>query len=306
MPCPSAGGPCTGSLVNVHWPLYSILPGFAIFFYATYLVAAPASKRYLKAYSNWSELNQRIWRQNICALLHTYLLVIILLVVVIRSHSDLQGALLKPYYDPLAYSAICLSLGYMMLTLPWSLRHWFGTERERKATRPTLIVHHFFVVVAELVYLITQTSPWHGALSFVLFEFSNIFLMPHHLMTQLQYHGKAHFWNGLGFFISCTFVRVGACTVVGVYYIRDVVNFRPAAALGAGAWVCVCLSLVSYWIILVLSWYWYVNDVLGEVHKEFKMAFGAQYWKLWRRWLPQRKSQPKQVTSSRAEENNTF
>ena len=75
----------------------------------------------------------------------------------------------------------------MSLTLPWSCRHYFcGTQSERNATRPTLIIHHAWVVIAELVYLLTQTSPWHGILSIVLFEASNLFLMPHHLMTQVR------------------------------------------------------------------------------------------------------------------------
>ena len=122
--------------------------------------------------------------------------------------------------------------------------------------------------------------------------------MPHHLMTQLNYRGKVHFWNGIGFFISCTLVRVAACTVLGVYYIRDVVSFQPTDELGVGVWVCVCLSLVSFWIILLLSCYWYVHDVLGEVHKEFKIAFGHDYWRFWRLCLAKHKPPPKTVSSS--------
>ena len=285
MPCAAEGGPCTG-IVNIHWPLYTVLPICTVLFYATYLGSHRISSRYVPAYRGWSELNQRIWRQNLCATVHTYVLVLLLSIVVLKSQGDLQAALLLPYYDPLAYCAICLSLAYMLLTLPWSMRHWFGTKRERQATRPTLIVHHLFVVVAELVYLITQTSPWHGALSFVLFEFSNLFLMPHHLMTQLGYRGKAHFWNGIGFFLSCTLVSIAACTVVGGYYARDVATFRPPSHLGVSVWVCISLSLVAYWIILILSWYWYIADVLGEVHKEFQLAFGRGYWKIWRRVMP--------------------
>ena len=284
MGCPAGGGACTG-LVNLHWPLYTILPACTVLFYAFYIALDPISKKVRPEYADWSKLNQRIWRQNICACAHTYLLVLMLLIVVARSAAPLQAALLSPYYDPIAYSAICLSLAYMLLTLPWSLRHWFGTKQERAATRPTLIVHHCFVVIAELVYLVTQTSPWHGALSFVLFEFSNLFLMPHHLMTQVQYHGKLHFINGILFFVTCTLVRIASCTLLGVYYVVDLATWDPDPSLGAAARVCVGLSLVSFWMILLLSWYWYVNDVLGEVHREFQQSFGRDYWKRWCRCL---------------------
>ena len=129
-------------------------------------------------------------------------------------------------------------------------------------------------------------------------------------MSQCNYHGRWHFWNGLAFFICCTFVRVLGATVLFGFYIRDAVHFKPHAVLGAanaaGAWVAVLLSLVSYAVILFCSYYWYIKEVLSEVHKEFKLAFGAEYWKPWKRWLPKRTSQPKHVTSSRVEEKNNF
>ena len=75
----------------------------------------------------------------------------------------LQRALLVPHYSPLAYLAVSFSLSYMCLTLPWSCRMYFGSSDERKATRPSLIIHHAFVVLAERVYLLTQTSPWPGS-----------------------------------------------------------------------------------------------------------------------------------------------
>ena len=225
--------------------------------------------------------------------MHTYLLMLLLVIVLIREGTELQSAGLLPYYSPLAYVAVGMSLGYMSMTLPWSLRMYYGNEQERNATRPTLIVHHFFVVLAELVYVLTLTSPWHGLLAFVFFEFSNLFLMPHHLMTQYGYHGKLHFINGLLFFLSCTLVRVGGCVVLGVFYIVDVVSIdvtavggtqrdadtAAASDYGAGLFVALSLSLISFWVILALSCYWYAKDVLSEVHKEFKMSFGETYWR---------------------------
>ena len=107
----------------------------------------------------------------------------------------------------------------------------------------------------------------------------------------------------MAFFISCTLVRIVACTLLGIYYIVDVVTWKPDAQLGSGAWVCVSLSLLAYWIILILSWYWYIKDVLAEVHKEFKQAFGAEYLKCWRKCMPKSAVGSTSATSSRVMNN---
>jgi hypothetical protein len=277
-------------VVAVHWPLYSVFPACSVLFYAFYYVLDGLSRQRVSDYKRWSALNQKSWRQNVCCLVHTYGLVLLMAVVLGRSHTQLRSAGISPYYDPLAYCAVCFSLGYMTLTLPWSLRHWCGTELERAATRPSLMIHHGFVVIAHLVYVLTQTSPWPGALSIIMFEFSNLNLMPHHLMTQVRYHGKWHFLNGVCFFFTCTFVRIVGSTILGVYFIRDAAAFDPTLMYGVGgAWgarVSVVFSLVSFWIILLLSCYWYANDVLSEVHKEFSNAWGKGYWKVWRKCGP--------------------
>ena len=106
--CPSGGGACT-SLVNVHWPLYTVVPFCSFLYYTIYVLLDRVCNRYIAAYSSWSRLNRRIWRQNICATIHTYTLVLLLTVVIIRSHAGLQGALLSPYYDPLAYVSVCMA-----------------------------------------------------------------------------------------------------------------------------------------------------------------------------------------------------
>lgn len=79
-------------------------------------------------------------------------------------------------------------------------------------------------------------------------------------------------------------VRVLGCLVLGIFYVYDVATLDIAtydSELGWALYLCVSVSLVAYWIILSLSIYWYVHDVLGEVHKEFKMKMGPGYWKRW-------------------------
>ena len=76
-------------------------------------------------------------------------------------------------------------------------------------------------------------------------------------------------------------LRVGGCLALGIAYIADVATFDAGG--DAAIYVPLSLSLVAYWAILLLSLYWYWHDVLGEVHKEFKLAFGEHYL---RRWCP--------------------
>ena len=93
-------------LLRIYWPLYSVFPACVVVFYLFYIFSEPLWHRYVKDYKTWTELNQRIWRQNICATAHSYLLTILLLIVVLRSYSQLQAAMLLPYYEPLAYGAV--------------------------------------------------------------------------------------------------------------------------------------------------------------------------------------------------------
>ena len=97
------------------------------------------------------------------ALLHTYVVVGALLAEVLVEGRVLRSAGLHPYYSPFAYVDVCISLGYMCFTLPWSVRTWF-VLRHREHTSRSLMLHHVCVVVAELVYLLTQArmQPTHA------------------------------------------------------------------------------------------------------------------------------------------------
>ena len=88
-------------LVSVHWPLYTVFPASAALFYALYFVGFErfSASCLAEKYDKFSWLNKRIWRQNLCALVHTYALVIVMIVVLARSHAQLivsamEGALI--------------------------------------------------------------------------------------------------------------------------------------------------------------------------------------------------------------------
>lgn len=260
--------------VNVYWPLYTIYPGSTVFFWALYLFIAPwASKRWVVEYECWTLSQQKVWRQTIAFLLHSWLLVVgLVCVLAIPSEGEqLRHAGLLPHYSAAAYADVCLSLGYMSFTLPWSIYGYFWLKQRDLGTNKGLILHHTAVVVAELVYLLTQTSPWYGALALVLFEVSNLNGAPHMLMTQKKYSGIWHLLNGLMFLVTFTGSRVIACTVVGAFYIKDYVEMQSS---DVGIWVMVGVSLVCYCILMGLSYMWFRREVMTVAHFELKRYFG--------------------------------
>jgi len=267
------------SSVNVFWPLYTIYPAAVVFFWVTYLFLAHwASERWVPDYKHeWSVPQQMVWRQTIAFLLHSYLLVIGLAVVlaVPSELHELRHAGVLPHYSPAAYADVCLSLGYMSFTLPWSIYGWFWLKRRDLGTSLGLMLHHFCVVCAELIYLLTQTSPFYGSLALVLFELSNLNAAPHMLMTQRRYTGIWHMLNGLMFLITFTGSRIIACTVVGGLYIRDYAQMNTS---DPSVWVAVGVSLVAYWILMVLSYMWFKQLVFPVAHFELKRYFGDFYY----------------------------
>ena len=272
---PPPPAPPPSVVVRVHWPLYTVYPASVLFFWFLYLAVIPwLSNRYCFDYRGWMVHQQMAWGQNVNYLVHS-VVVIIPLVVVMNTHgSELYAAGLLPYYNELAYIDICLSLGYMSFTLPWSLHVWFRMKRRDMGTNKGLIVHHVAVVVAEVVYLLTQVAPWYGALSLILFELSNLNAAPHLLMTQLRYSGPLHFINGVCFLITYTGSRIIACTILGVLYVIDYARLDSDEW---AAWLALGVCIAVYWVLMVLSYFWYQRDVMKVTHQELKRYLGADY-----------------------------
>ena len=263
--------------VNVHWPLYSIYPAAAAIFWLNYLYLTPwlSNKRVQEYRDVWLPAKRMSWGQNVNYLLHSVLLVFGLVGELLSDEADeLRDAGLRPHYSAFAYSTVCVSLGYMSFTLPWSFNVWFRLKRRDMGTSQGLIVHHCCVVVAELVYLLTQTSPWYGALSLVLFEISNLNAAPHLLMTQLDYRGAAHFLNGIAFLVTYTGSRIIGCTVLGAFYLRDYILLDSS---DPALWGSVACSLAAFAVLMGLSYYWFYRDVVTVTHYELQQYFGRDY-----------------------------
>lgn len=284
-------------VVNVHWPLYTVYPGCTILFWFLYLIVTPRlSSHYVAAYDSWMPRAQMVWGQVINYLIHSILVIIPLISVLAKDGAALRDAGLYPYYSEFAYVDVCLSLGYMSFTLPWSINVYFVMKRRDMGTNRGLIIHHCAVVVAEVVYLLTQVAPWYGAISLILFELSNLNAAPHLLMTQLQYTGRWHFLNGLCFLVTFTGSRIIACTVVGILYTRD---YASLDSEDAALWVTVGLSLASYWVLMALSYFWFYRDVMTVAHAELKRYLGDEYWRRCLPCAPAASARPNSSTTSK-------
>ena len=65
--------------IEAHWPLYTVLPGTAAFFYAAYFFVWDRLLRYMvHVYAKLSPLEQSCLRANCNSLVHTYSIVILL------------------------------------------------------------------------------------------------------------------------------------------------------------------------------------------------------------------------------------
>ena len=186
----SSSTSASSTVINVHWPLYTVYPAAIVFFYCAYFLFIPLGIRLCcqKRFNVLTRLNKRCFIQNINSCLHAFAIVSSLFIVLAGDH-EMRDAGVAPHYNVLAYCEVCVSLGYMSFVLPWSLHMYFVLKARRPYTSATFCVHHATVVVAEVVYLLTQTCALHGALTVALMEFTNWFFLPLILMTQLDIVG---------------------------------------------------------------------------------------------------------------------
>ena len=111
----------SSSVVNVHWPLYTVYPAAIVFFYCAYFLFIPLGIRLCcqKRFNVLTRLNKRCFIQNINSCLHAFAIVSSLFIVLAGDH-EMREAGVAPHYNVLAYCEVCVSLGYMSFVLPWS------------------------------------------------------------------------------------------------------------------------------------------------------------------------------------------
>jgi len=262
-------------IVHVHWPLWTIYPCAALFFWITYSWVLPVLSRLLMPvqYASFNTFNERCWRSNICSLLHTSLAVSTLSVVFFTDRAMLHNRLL-PHGNQLLYVDISLSLGYFSLALPTSILM-------SKAGLPygsrVMVLHHCLVVMAQLVFLLTQYPSFYMAASGVLFELTNVFFIPHVLMLQLGIDSTHLFFlvNGILLVAVYTLGRIFVCSVLAVLSFADLLHFSPPHPFG---WIAALIGLGCFYGLLIMSWYWYVQQILPALHRALQGALGDTYY----------------------------
>lgn len=275
-------------VVSIHWPLWIVLPSSYVFFCASYSFLTPALSRKLLpgTYSKLSELNKRCWNQNVNALLHT-LIVVGSLVGVLAGHS-LDDASLEPKYVVMGYIDICISLGYMLFVLPWSLHMYFWLKARKPYTSFAFCIHHTCVVTAELTYLLTQACAWYGAAAVALLEFTNWFYLPFILMKQAGVQNTLFYLLGFSFVLVYTVCRVVLGTWLGIAFAVEAADLDSG---DDGLWAAVAVALLTYWGLMMLSLYWWCAEVLPKLHEGLGELLGEGYWKSFcPRWCVRRLS----------------
>ena len=171
---------------------------------------------------------------------------------------------------------------------------YFVLKARRPYTSATFCVHHATVVVAEVVYLLTQTCALHGALTVALMEFTNWFFLPLILMTQLDIVGLKKAIAGALFVIVYTVCRMVLCVWVGIDFAIAAARYEPDGD-GAGAWAAVAISLLAFWVLLGLSVYWWCRDVPTGIKAATEDMWGEGYWKgkWWCPWFCQEEEREK-------------
>ena len=264
--------------IRIHWPLYSILPLAFLGFSAAYFVIFPhLSRRCLGSrYGKLSALNRRCFLQNLTALLHTLLVVAGLLTALNAGFSS-EGLL--PYYSTAMYIDLCISLGYFLFVLPWSMHMYFILGARAPYTGLDMILHHATVTMGECVYLLTQVAPWYGATALALFEITNWPFIPFTLLTQLNMKGSmVHSCFGFLFVFAFIVCRLFGCTWVAILFVSQVSDLLSRPAHGTDAIkASVVVALVGFMIILALSYYWFVVKVVPNVHAALQELLGDTY-----------------------------
>ena len=259
-----ANGTATaGFSVDIHWPLYTVLPAVALYFYFSYYVLWPfllPRSRFRQKYAKWSRIQQMCFRANLGSAVHSYGIVL-LLVIVLASDETILTTRVHRHYNPIGYSAMCFTLGYFSLSVPWSANLLF-IEKRKDAVPPAMMLHHVLVVCGALVYVLGGLCAFYGTIAFVCMELTNLFFIPRILSEILGYQldGPLCTVNGIMLVLTFVLFRVGVCTGVLVLFTVDLVAFESVHAV---EWALVIICYVVFVSVVVLSWIW-MRRVLRE------------------------------------------
>ena len=276
--------------IEAHWPLYTILPASSFFFATGYLFVwdrIARSRCGPEQYEKLNHMNQMCFRANCNSLIHTYV-VVVMLIWVLATDSTIWTQRLVPYYSPVGYSAMCITLGYFSISVPWSIRMRYWLDG-REVMPMVLLIHHGIVSLAAMLYVLSLLACFYGAVAFACMELSNWFFIPrtfaqmlgwkgtceaacgrhssHRMFNHRHMHanpcrtedGRCGTLNGLCLVVSFIVFRIGVCSVVGVWFVADLARWGSA---DAAEWTILILDCLLFMAVLVISYAWLWLQVL--------------------------------------------
>ena len=246
--------------LRCEWPLYTVYPASTLLFWLLYFRGwDPLTKLLLRRcggpvrrYGQLTSISGRCWRANCNACLHSFTVVLLLVVMFCADGGDLWSRRLRPYYSPWGYSAMCVSLAYFSFAIPWQHRLYFY-EKRRDVIEWPLVIHHVAVVLGALVYVLTACCALYGAVAFTCMEFTNWFFVPWTMLEQLGRGGTTpHQVIGVILVLSYLCCRIVVCSWQGVRFTRDLADFSGDRA----EWAAVVAAYLIFLFALALSWIW--------------------------------------------------
>jgi len=248
--------------VRVQWPLYTVLPVLIFFFWTAYFRVWDCLFRRYTRYDQINRIGKMCFRANCNSAVHSYSVVLLLVAVLATDETIASGnQRLHPHYNVIGYIAMCITLAYFSLSLPWNIWMHFVEKLPEVAPLP-MLGHHVLLVVAALVYLLGNVCSFYGTLGFACMEISNWFLAARTLAEQLGYDNSSGCGvvNGICLVFTFLIFHVGVCTTAAVVFTQDLASFESASTT---EWAFVITAYVLFIAVVLLSLFW-LHRVLKE------------------------------------------
>lgn len=248
---------------SVFWPLYTVYPIATIGFYVNYLVVFPSvAQRVLKTrYERLDKVSKLCFIANLGSIVHSYA-VVLLILIALASDVQMRMTRVMPHINMVGYSAVCFTLAYFSLSLPWNLYMRYSLKRHDVVPGP-MLVHHVMVVVGAGVYIVSGVCAFYGAVAFFCMELTNLFFVPRVVVDIIggRIDGPLCTVNGILLVLTFVLFRVGVTTAAAVVFTIDLTQLDASAS--ALELVCIVIAYVTFLGVLLLSWIW-LQRVLKE------------------------------------------
>lgn len=246
------------------WPLWTVYPLATACFYLNYFFVFPfLAKRRVEQYNHLDSVNRMCFIANLGSTIHSYCCVVMLFIVLVTDEEmRIPSRRLMPHYNPLGYSAVCFTLAYFSLSLPWNMYMRFVMKRDDVVPLP-MLAHHVMVVFGACIYVFSGVCAFYGALAFACMELTNLFFVPRVIFEILGWRVDSALCTVNGLLLVVTFVvfRIGVTSAAAVVFTIDIARLGSSAS--TTQWTLIVLAYLIFLGVLLLSWIW-LHRVLKE------------------------------------------